>query len=1176
MAMRWTDAQRRAIDERGNLIVSAAAGAGKTAVLTERICSLVAGGVSVDELLVLTFTRAAAAEMKLRIEQRLQRAVEETEDETLRARFVAEAGNVGSAHISTIDAFCTRILRRHGHTIGLASGVRVADEVELAVLSERLRDELLTKLSAAEDADYLALLRAFRSEDTVWESVCRLSDFLDAQADPNGWLEQTAAAADSEDYLHAVLAEILREQQLALAASVEELQRCRDSLPPSYDKVIAVLDEDLSRCRALLLQEKYDAYRAGLITMSFSTMRFPKGTEEADKKPAQDTRDHLKKQIKKQMAVFARSAAEEQEILQRGAAVLRALAAVTRAYRDALAELKRRRGVIDFVDVEHFALQLLSDDNIAAEYREKFAYIAVDEYQDSNGVQEALLDRIKRGDNLFLVGDVKQSIYRFRAAEPALFLEKLVRWNGAEGSRIDLNENFRSAPEVLSAVNAVFDTVMSERVGELAYDARARLYAGGSVPHGGAVLHLVPKTFDADIPFATGWDTDPAAAEADGSETEARDEEPTQATSVSQDMEDDPEDAADAAVEARLIARRIRELIDTVPCYDAKLGKERSLTYGDFAILLRTGGQAQLVAETLALSGIPAYAQASGGYFDAVEVMVLLNLLRVVDNRLQDIPLLSVLRSPLFDFTAEDLAKIRLLERKRPFHELFFSVPASDTAEADLGAELFEKVCHTVGTIDAYRMESTLVGMAELLTQIVDETGYYDIMGALPAGQQRQRNIDALIDRARSFESTGARGVWRFLRTMDAAKSNARIGAAQEAAGDVVRIMTIHKSKGLEYPVVFVAQMGKKFRFDDAKIPVLLHGRLGAGMRFYADGVRYDTASRRGIAAVQRMEQLSEEMRVLYVAMTRAKQRLELIASVRNPETEIERAKMPATPASAARAVSFLPWLLAGANAHRGALPLRIHARADLLAPAVKAQEPTLTEEKLPELAALEARFAFRYPFAEATALPAKRGVTTAARDRLEAGEQDAEQLRFDPPNFLSADSREQTAAERGTTVHRLLERLPIRAMSAEEAETAVLSLAEGERAAGRSIDARRIADLVWLLSSPLYARMANSPRIQREWSFARTVSAGTVFETDAEEAVLLQGVIDCCFIEDGAWVLVDYKTDRLRAGEKPEIHAKQHEAQLAIYAEALETLTGIPVKERIVVLLTPHAAVSV
>jgi len=476
MAMRWTDAQRRAIDARGNLIVSAAAGAGKTAVLTERIAKIVAGGVSVDELLVLTFTRAAAAEMKLRIEQRLQRAAEETEDETLRIRLLAEAGNVGSAHISTIDAFCTRILRRHGHVLGLASGVRVADEVELAVLADRVKDTLLTALAAEENGDYLTLLAAFRSEEAVWESVRLLDTFLDARPDPDGWLSAAVDAASEEGHLSRVLSEITKQMQLTLSSDIEALSLCRDTLPPSYAGVMTVLDEDLSRCRALLLQEDYDAYRLGLLTMRFSTMRFPKGTEEADKKPVQTLRDRLKKQVKKQAEALFRDAAGERELLLQSADVLRSLAAMTRAYRQAKQEAKQKRGVIDFADVEHFALELLSMENIAAEYREKFAFIAVDEYQDSNGVQEALLERIRREDNLFLVGDVKQSIYRFRAAEPALFLEKLRRWDaGCSGSRIDLNENFRSAPEVLAAVNAVFGTVMSERVGELAYDERARL-----------------------------------------------------------------------------------------------------------------------------------------------------------------------------------------------------------------------------------------------------------------------------------------------------------------------------------------------------------------------------------------------------------------------------------------------------------------------------------------------------------------------------------------------------------------------------------------------------------------------------------------------------------------------------------------------------------------------------
>lgn len=1126
--MRWTEGQRAAIEGRGNLIVSAAAGAGKTAVLTERLCSLVAGGVPVDRLLVLTFTRAAAAEMKQRISDRLQRAVEEAEDAAQRAYLLAQAAAVGSAYICTIDAFCTRIIRRHGHVLGLSASLRVADEIELAVLAANAKDATLAALAAEEGETLSALLAAFASEDAAWTAIQALHSFLDAQPEPERWLSEAVDSYRDAAYAERLLETLLSGMQMQLRAVIEALTRCRDAVPPHMPEVISVLDDDLLKYRALLLCRSFDAYREGLSSLSFQTLRFPRGTADSEKKPIQDARRDAKERIKKQLAALPRSAREETALLARGADVLDALKAAACRYRETLAAAKRKRGVIDFADVERLALALLSEERIAAEYRQRFLYIAVDEYQDSNGLQEALLARIRREDNLFLVGDVKQSIYRFRGAEPSLFLEKLADWNGGAGSRVDLSENFRSAGEVLAAVNSVFSAVMSPEVGELAYDARARLYAGASVPHGGAVLHLVPKTF-----------------EEGALESEAL------------------EDMEDAAAEARLIAGRIRALMEETPCFDARLGRERPLRYGDFAVLLRATGQAQVFAETLALSGIPCFAQSSGGYFDAIEVMVLLNCLRVIDNRRQDIPLLSVLRSALFGFSEEALLQLRLRRREGAFYEAFFAA-----AQDEDGSPLTEQVRAAANYLEALRLESELCGVTELLTRLMDDTGYYEQMGALPAGAQRQRNLDALLSRAQAFEASGARGISRFLAAMDHASSNARIGAPQDGAGDVCRILSIHRSKGLEFPVVFVAQMGRRFHMGGAQQGLLLHGRLGMGLRFLREGVRRDTAAYRAISETQRLEQLSEEMRVLYVAMTRAKQRLELVASVRDIDAALARSEEHPSPAAVARAASPLPWLLSGS---RAALPVLRYRREDLLCAPPPPAPQEAAPANAPETAALAARFSYRYPFRAATALPSKQAVSRVSEAK--AAPARPEQFRFDPPAFISGG--ELTPAMRGTATHLLLERLPLRQMDAAEV-TALLGALQAQGVYdGRDVSGVRAGDVAWFTKTSLFSRMAKSPRVQREWSFALHLPADQLFPTDAEEMILLQGVIDCCFLEDGAWVLLDYKTDRLLPGESVPSLAERHREQLALYARALETLTGLPVREQTVVLLAAHACFS-
>ena len=627
---RWTEAQQRAIDARGNVIVSAAAGAGKTAVLTERLTQLVAAGTPVDRLLVLTFTRAAATEMKQRMEKRLRTAAAEAGDPEKQAYLRAQAGALGRAYISTVHAFCARVLRRHGHLLDLPPSVRVLDELETPVVVGRVRDALLTRLGAEEDANYRALLAAFGGEDAAWAAVQQVAAFLQSQPEPARFLDDAARRYDDPQWMARTLQAVTDEARAALCAAVQALGRARDALPPDWAGAIGTLDDELLQLRGVLLQTEYDAYRAGLLAFERGRLTFPRGTAEADKAPAQAARKAVKACVDAQRAQFFRPAAEERALLLGTGGVVRALCAVVRQYEAAFAAEKRRLGAVDYADLEHMALKLLQMDAVAAEYRERFCYIAVDEYQDSNRVQEALLEAVRREDNLFFVGDVKQSIYRFRQAEPALFLEKLARFDGAHGTRIDLTSNFRSAPDVLESVNDVFRAILTPETGELAYDARAALVPGRAGLSGGTELHLIERAL--------------AGAPEEEPEEDAP-EEDAQQDGAGAGADEPLEDLLDAEVEARLVARRIRALMagGTVP--DRETGQARPLRYGDFAVLLRTRTHAAHFAATLAQEGIPSYAQLSGGYFDSVEVLLALNLLRVVDNRRQDIPLLSVLRA---------------------------------------------------------------------------------------------------------------------------------------------------------------------------------------------------------------------------------------------------------------------------------------------------------------------------------------------------------------------------------------------------------------------------------------------------------------------------------------------------------------------------------------------------
>lgn len=1125
--MRWTNEQQQAISAEGNLIVSAAAGAGKTAVLTERIVSRVAGGVSVEQLLVLTFTRAAAAEMKSRIATRLNALAEETQDLS-QARFLRrQARAVDGAFISTIHAFCARVLRRHYYAVGLPARARTADEMESAALMETVRNELLTALSVEEDADYRALLFAFGGEQPVWDAVMAAYRFTRADPDPESWLVCAAKRYANDAALEEILQDAVAFSQREIALMIEPLTAARNSLSLEWAGVISVLDDDLSRYRALLLTKQYDAYRAALQGLEYAVLRFPRGTAEAEKKPIQDARAAGKDLIKEQAKRFARQGQDALAALRRSGEAVRALTEMVRRFERMYTEAKRAANVLDYDDLEHLTLRALQSEPIAAEYRARFRWIAVDEYQDSNRVQEAILTQITNGGNLFYVGDVKQSIYRFRQAEPKLFLEKLDLFSNDSGARIDLSSNFRSSKEVLDAVNEVFEAILTEASGDLEYDARARLVCGADQPEGAVELHLIQKQ---------------------RAESEAEEEDPF-------------EDAADLQVEARLIASRIHEIMKDEQLTVTRTGEARGYRYADFAVLLRAGTDAQTISQTLSQQGIPCYAQSSGGYFDAIEVQILKNLLSLIDNRRQDVPLLSVLCSSIGGFAYEELAQMRAAQKSGSFYEAFAAYAAGKDKLAGRARSFLDK-------LDGYRAESRLISVEELIGKLLDETGFYEEMGAGYGGAQRQANLNALLDKAHAFESTGSRGVWKFLRQIDLAKSGASVGAAQTITADVVRILTIHKAKGLEFPVVFVAGLGKQFNRKDVNNSLQMHAEYGLALRLIGTengrSVKRDTLARVVLSQRIRREQTAEEMRILYVAMTRAKRKLILTACLSKPEERLDLA--PTRPAAwqVLRCNCPAQWLLMG---KRRARQVRVHARERYLGGADALKKLDLPPYDPAVLAAIEETLNWTYAHAEAIRLSAKVAVSRIGAPADAPPE-------FRQPAFLGA---ERSAAFAGTATHAAMQYLPLGSRMGEaEAAAYLRALCENGRMSKEQAEVADARAIAWFTQDPLYLRLSSAARLERELPFSYPVDAETLYGVAADERVLLQGVIDACFLENGGWVVVDYKTDRVRPGETAVQAANRHETQMRLYALSLEAITNQPVREKLVVLLSHRAVISI
>ncbi len=1134
----WTEKQLSAISRNGNLIVSAAAGSGKTSVMTERICRLISSGTPVENMLVLTFTRSAASEMKERIVQKLHDAATASAESSLRSYLLSQLSSINTACISTIDSFCSRIVHRHGHSLGLEESLRIADPIELSVLASDTLIAMFTEAASEDDPDYHLLLASFRSEDSLADNLNSLTSFLETKPEPLQWLDDSLNNYHDPDYLKKILSVILHKMKNDLGEVLATLKEVRDD-PIVDESVKKVLDEDLMTCRAFLQLDDYDRYRDAVYGIQFSRLSFPKGTAEEDKEAVKKARKKLKDTISAQKKELIRSAQEEADLLSKSIPVVNALVRFEKKYLTLLGSIKRKKNIFDFSDIEHLALRLLSDERISEEYRSKFHYIFIDEYQDSNGVQEELINRICRKDNVFLVGDIKQSIYRFRAAEPLIFHERLEAYSDphGNGTRIDLNENFRSSPEVINAVNSVFGSVMSEDVGEIDYDESAMLHQGCDQSSGRAEIHLISKMSDMQMDDLEDDNRDTSYEETDAEEET-----------------DDISEISDAEAEARFIGSKILELTNP---------ETGGLQYGDIAVLLRSTTQAQTIAETLSMMGIPCYAQSSGGYFDSIEVMILLNLLRIIDNRKQDVPLLSVLLSPLFHFTSEELSTIRIHHKNGYFHEAFFEY-GKTSEEMISNPELCGKVEAAREFIDTLLYESTLSGVTDLLLKILDDTCYYEMMGSLPGGVQRQLNIDALIEKASGFESSGSRGIWQFLHAMDCAMEKASVSAAQESSGNVVHILSIHKSKGLEFPAVFLAQASKQFNMKESMLSCLVHSTLGIGISFTSDGVRYFNAPLKAIRISKRLESLAEEMRVLYVGMTRAKRYLYITGSY-----DPVRFQLPSTRPgsfSAANARTPLSWVLIGSAFSPDYVPLYCHRRDELSLSSISQDaEKTIAESERIDMEELQKRFSFQYPYMDSITLPAKQSVSQIIRG--DSVLDVAKKLSFDPPDFASEGR--MSPARRGTVVHRIMEKLPEKTVSLKE----LLDFSSG--LLGNSIETEALesilkeSDIVWYSESDLWRRACASPRLEREKNFTDLVPANKLFETESDEPVLVQGTIDCCFLENNGWILIDYKTDRLRKDESIDEHAETHRKQLMLYADALRHLTGKPVLESYVVFLS-------
>ncbi len=1150
--MGWTDGQAAAIGATNpTVLVSAAAGSGKTAVLIERVMSLLRAGGSIDRMLIVTFTRAAAAEMRERLTAKLD--IEGESDAHLRR----QAMRVGRASICTLHVFCYHMIREHFQVTGIDPLSRVGDEAALAPLKRRAMDEVLESACEARDGDVSRLIDSFDTIDEIADMIGETNEFLSAQASPEAWARAQGGADDLDKWLNVLYGECL----LSLEDARQMLSECERALslpgaPERYEKTLMA--------DRILMNEWLNAARAGTLSgappafAALSNARRGEGESEEAAALYKALREAWKNKVRAAIALLPADREDAARRVSLAAPALRALFSLTLQFRARYFALKQMKNLLDYADLEHLALKTLADPGARARVAGAFDAVFVDEYQDVSGIQEAIISAV-RGASLFLVGDVKQSIYRFRLADPTLFLRKYDAFStdaDAENRKILLGENFRSDENILKCVNQVFRHAMRRRVTEIEYDGDAALKPG------------VPGTGGASVDIHIIWS--PAAEGSD----------------------EIGETPGGYRHEAELLAKTIKSLLlnETI----AENGEARRIRYRDIAVLLRySSARAPFIARVLQREGIPVYSDADARYYEQSEIADMLNLLRVIDNPYQDIPLLGAIRCPYFGFTEEELSRIRLVDRApgAPFYEAFYKAAERDGALGD-------KARRALAALGAWRFAARALTVEALIRKIMEESGLYMRAGASEDGELRRANLRLLAERAGG--ESAENGLSGFLKSLDAriAADDTRSAKTLGENEDVVRILTIHKSKGLQFPVVFLCETARAFRLTDGKRALSLHAGLGAAMK-YIDGrerVRMSTVATNAVDARLRMERRAEEARLLYVGMTRAKHRLILFASPRNLSSALKKWARPAEEWAAGSADCMLDWVMQSLRRpfaaieneaweeEDGARWRLIYTRAESLErPPEIGRAPDLTPRGEPDdatRARLSRRLHQRPPLkTSVTALLKTARVENpqeeTPEDKRRPAEADGQLVKTDgqpsdadgrraeaPAAFDFLSRGGMTAVERGIVTHKALGLIDydlVRRGAYREAADALLArgaLTQAER------DALRVDWMEAFFVSPLGQRLLRAGDIRREWAFNLRRGDGT----------LLQGVIDLCFVEKDGWVLVDYKTDRLSAEELPARYA----GQLRWYARALTVITRRPVRDMYLFALRAGEAASV
>ncbi|MEE0618385.1 MAG: helicase-exonuclease AddAB subunit AddA [Intestinibacter bartlettii] len=1331
---KWTQEQQNVIDSRGgNLLVAAAAGSGKTAVLVERIIQMILNSdlkIDIDKLLVVTFTNAAASEMRERIGDAISKKLDENpEDEHLQDQLVL----LNKASITTIHSFCLEVIKSNFHKINLDPNFRIGDETECSLMKLEAIDETFDILYEQNDEEFCYLVDCYaekRGDSNLQNLILSIYSFVMASPYPKVWLKESAEdfnITDDFDFATSKWAKAILETvkiqmegiEKSLCKAIEdvygidELVTFTDKLKIEYEKIKEILyacDTSWSDAYRQISSMTFENYAKGVKRIPKDAPSYIK--EEKDK--AKKIRDNAKKSIEKiKTSVFNKNYDDLKDEIKFLYPIVKSLSDVVLMFEQIYSQKKRDKGIIDFNDIEHFALQILTetDENgdfvfdeegknipsdIALEYREKFYEIFIDEYQDSNQVQEVILSTIakQKEPNRFMVGDVKQSIYRFRQAKPEIFLQKYATYDtdlSSKYKKIMLYKNFRSRKEVVDSVNYIFEHIMSKNLGEIDYNEEEKLNLGANFEEvedekiilGGATeIHLMEKK----VP-----------------EVEDPDEE-----------EEEGEDLDASQIEARMVGKIIRDIMrpnengEIMQVFDKKLETYRNVEYKDIVILLRaTSAWAPVFAEELINMDIPTYADMGQGYFETMEIQVIMSFLKVIDNPMQDIPLIAILRSPIYGFTPEDFIDIRITDKKVSFYEAMMMFVgekidlsneeeqdiAEDEISDDIGNEIIDvnineensyvdadmddyyqninyedfeyeneefiyndevmyesyisenveddliyeinsniegdeesqkselelKVRRFLDDLKELQEKSMYMSTDEFLWYIYTNSGYYAYCGALPGGSQRQANLRILFERAKQFEETSFKGIFNFINFISKLKkSNSDMGSAKTLGenANVVRIMSIHKSKGLEFPIVICSGMGRNFNTMDFRKDVLYHHELGYGPQIvdFERRISYPSIAKEALKCKINIENISEEMRILYVALTRAKEKLIITSSIKDIEqnmhkwsSNISTEKM-VSKYDILNGKNYMDWMMPAIIKHKDLEDIR---ETYNLSTSISMEDESkwsvktwsrddidfekhekegirevlntmdLSQHDTEYYEQIEKKLNFEYPYLGVVKKAASISVTEIKKRQEEYEEQEdslglyKRKTTLKKPKFLSESQKSEkiTGARRGTIVHLIMEVLDFEKVNTEsEIKAQIQDLVKRRIITEKESQVLSPRKIMRFFKSPIAKRMLSSKFVKREQKIYTQIKMNDIYlndeifknnrETYENESVMLRGVIDLYFEEDDGLVILDYKTDFVDKNNKKEIIHK-YKKQIEIYADVLSKLTGKKVKEK-------------